>query len=89
MRWCPSPSGFPEHPCRWPDGLRLSVHSTDGIPRRIFLTKTADGNWAITIYLSPGRTLYQFSVDGISWLDPSHEGRGPNGWGSEYFIRDI
>ena len=58
-------------------------------PAAHLLTKTAAGDWAITIYLSPGRTLYQFSVEGISWLDPYDEGRVPNGWGSEYSIRDI
>lgn len=53
------------------------------------LTKTADGDWMITIYLPPGRTVYHFSVDGAFWLDPHDEGRIPNGWGSEYSIRYI
>ena len=53
------------------------------------LAKTADGNWTITIYLPPGRTVYHFSVDGAPWLDPHDEGRIPNGWGSEYSIRYI
>ncbi len=50
------------------------------------LTKTAEGDWTITIYLPPGRTVYHFSVDGGFWLDPHDEGRVPNGWGSEYSI---
>jgi AMP-activated protein kinase-like protein len=53
------------------------------------LTKTGDGDWAITIYLPPGRALYHFSVDGRFWLDPHDEGRVPNGWGSEYSIRHV
>lgn len=53
------------------------------------LTKTADGDWTITIYLAPGRTVYHFSVDGMFWLDPHDEGRIPNGWGSEYSIRQV
>lgn len=53
------------------------------------LTKTADGDWTITIYLPPGRTVYHFSVDGAFWLDPHDERRVPNGWGSEYSIRYI
>lgn len=53
------------------------------------LTKTADGDWTITIYLPPGHTIYQFSIDGAFWLDPYDEGRVPNGWGSEYSIRYV
>jgi AMP-activated protein kinase-like protein len=53
------------------------------------LSKTGDGDWTITIYLPPGRTLYHFSVDGTFWLDPHDEGRIPNGWGSEYSIRHV
>ncbi len=53
------------------------------------LTKTAGGDWTITIYLPPGRTVYQFSVDGACWPDPHDEGRASNGRGSEYSIRYI
>ncbi len=53
------------------------------------LTHTADGDWLTTIYLSPGRVVYCFDVDGIAWLDPNDEGRIPNGWGSEYSIREV
>jgi hypothetical protein len=53
------------------------------------LVRTADGNWTITIYLPPGRTVYHFSVDGALWLDPRDEARIPNGCGSEYSVRYI
>ena len=39
------------------------------------------------MYLSPGRAVYLFSVDGVMWLDPEDDDRIPNGWGSEYSIR--
>ncbi len=58
-------------------------------PKAHLLTKTANGDWTITIYLPPGRTVYQFSVDGAFWLDPRDEGRIPNCWGSEYSIRYV
>lgn len=53
------------------------------------LTKTAEGEWVITIHLCPGRVVYCFDVDGISWLDPDDDGRIPNGWGSEYSVRMV
>jgi len=53
------------------------------------LTKAAGGDWTITIYLPPGRTVYNFSVDGTLWLDPHDEGRIPSCWGGEYSIRYI
>ncbi len=58
-------------------------------PKAHLLTKTANGDWTITIYLPPGRTVYQFSVDAAFWLDPRDEGRIPNSWGSEYSIRYV
>ncbi len=58
-------------------------------PKAHLLTKTANGDWTITIYLSPGRTVYRFSVDEAFWLDPRDEGRIPNSWGSEYSIRYV
>jgi len=53
------------------------------------LTHTADGDWLTTIYLSPGRIVYYFDVDGAAWLDPDDDGRIPNGWGSEYSVREV
>lgn len=58
-------------------------------PRVHRLTKIAGGEWTITVYLPPGRTVYHFSVDGMFWLDPSDEGRILNGWGSEYSVRHV
>ncbi len=53
------------------------------------LTRTANGDWTTTIYLTPGRTVYGFWVDGSMWLDPEDDGRVPNAWGSEYSIRFV
>ena len=53
------------------------------------LTKNVEGDWAATIYLPPGRTLYHFWVDGFAWLDPYDEGRVHNCWGAEYSVRNI
>ena len=53
------------------------------------LHRTANDEWAVTVYLTPGRAVYCFSVDGVMWLDPADEGRVPNGWGSEYSVRHV
>lgn len=53
------------------------------------LLKTPESDWAITLYLPPGRFIYCFDVDGAAWLDPADDGRMPNGWGSEHSIRDV
>jgi hypothetical protein len=53
------------------------------------LRKSPEGDWAITIYLSPGRIVYCFDVDGTAWLDLQDDGRVPNCWGSEYSVRNI
>ena len=53
------------------------------------MRRSADSDWTITVYLSPGRVVYTFSVDGTTWLDPADDGRIPNGWGSEYSVRQI
>jgi 1,4-alpha-glucan branching enzyme len=53
------------------------------------LTKTPADYWTATVYLPSGRAVYCFDVDGVPWLDPSDEGRIPNGWGSEYSVRYI
>ena len=51
------------------------------------MRRPQDDDWTITVYLSPGRAVYLFSVDGVMWLDPEDDERIPNGWGSEYSIR--
>ncbi|MHB8731190.1 MAG: isoamylase early set domain-containing protein [bacterium] len=53
------------------------------------LRRTPENEWAVTVYLTPGRAVYCFSVDGVMWLDPADEGRVPNGWGSEYSVRHV
>ena len=53
------------------------------------MTKRADGDWTITIYLPPGRVIYHFDVDGACWLDPADEGRVPNAWGTHYSSREL
>jgi 1,4-alpha-glucan branching enzyme len=53
------------------------------------MRRTIDGEWSVTVYLTPGRVVYCFSVDGVMWLDPADEGRMPNGWGSEYSVRHV
>jgi len=53
------------------------------------MRRTVEGDWTLTVYLTPGRAVYCFSVDGVMWLDPTDEGRVPNGWGSEYSVRHV
>lgn len=53
------------------------------------LTRNGDGDWSLTVYLVPGRTIYCFSVDGGMWLDPHDDGRIPNAWGTEYSVRYV
>jgi Glycogen recognition site of AMP-activated protein kinase len=53
------------------------------------LRRAGNGDWMITIYLSPGRVVYMFWADGVMWLDPDDEGRIPNTWGSEYSLRQV
>jgi 1,4-alpha-glucan branching enzyme len=53
------------------------------------MRRTTGDDWAITVYLSPGRIVYLFCVDGAMCLDPKDEGRVPNSWGSEYSVRHI
>jgi hypothetical protein len=45
--------------------------------------------WTTTVYLPAGRVVYLFSVDRTIWLDPGDDERLPNGWGSEYSVRDV
>ena len=58
-------------------------------PRVHPLAKAGDYWWTITVYVPAGRVVYLFEVDGITWLDPQDDGRIPNGWGSEYSVRNI
>ncbi len=53
------------------------------------MRRAEDDNWTTTVYLSPSRVVYLFSVDGVMWLDPEDDGRIPNGWGSEYSVREV
>jgi AMP-activated protein kinase-like protein len=53
------------------------------------MRRAGDDDWTITVYLTPGRTVYLFVVDGVIWLDPEDDGRIPNGWGSEYSVRHV
>jgi 1,4-alpha-glucan branching enzyme len=53
------------------------------------MRRAEDDDWMITVYLSPGRTVYLFSVDGEMWVDPEDDGRISNGWGSEYSVRQV
>jgi Glycogen recognition site of AMP-activated protein kinase len=53
------------------------------------LRRACNTDWQITIYLSPGRVVYMFRVDGVMWFDPDDEGRIPNSWGSEYSLRQV
>lgn len=58
-------------------------------PRAHPLSRAASGDWTGTVFLPPGRAVYCFWVDGAVWLDPEDDGRTPNGWGSEYSVRDV
>jgi AMP-activated protein kinase-like protein len=53
------------------------------------LTRSAEGDWATTIYLPPGRIVYLYSVDGASRADPYDDGRVPSGWGFQYSVRYV
>jgi len=53
------------------------------------MRRATDEEWAISVYLPPGRAVYLFCVDGAMCLDPEDEGRLPNGWGSEYSVRHV
>ncbi len=54
------------------------------------LARTGNSWWIVTVYFPPGeRVVYAFDVDGTTWLDPNDHGRTPNGWGSEYSVRNV
>jgi len=58
-------------------------------PKVHLLERAPDGDWMTTLYLTPGRIVYYFDVDGTYWLDPNDDGRVPNAWGSEYSVRHV
>jgi len=81
---------------RFPAGLMPTARTVSVIgsfngwnPAVHRLQRAANDEWTVTVYLTPGRAVYCFSVDGVMWLDPADEGRVPNGWGSEYSVRHI
>ena len=81
---------------RFPAGLMPTARTVSVIgsfngwnPAVHRMRRTSDGDWLTTVYLTPGRAVYCFSVDGTMWLDPTDDGRVPNGWGSEYSVRHI
>ncbi len=76
---------------RVPTAKRVSVIGSFNAwdPQAHRLRKSPEGDWGITIHLSPSRVVYCFDVDGIAWLDSADDGRMPNGWGSEYSIRYV
>ncbi len=48
------------------------------------LTKQADGSWAITKKLAPGRYMYKFVVDGSNWKeDPNAKETADDGFGGK------
>jgi 1,4-alpha-glucan branching enzyme len=76
---------------RVPTAKRVSVIGSFNAwdPQVHRLRKSPEGDWRITIHLSPSRVVYCFDVDGIAWLDSADDGRVPNGWGSEYSVRYV
>ncbi len=74
-----------------PDAHRVAVVGpfNGWDPSTHLLTKTAEGDWSIRVYLTPGSLVYGFYVDGTFWLDPGDEGHVPNCWGSEYSVRNV
>jgi len=53
------------------------------------LVRSTNGDWTITVYLSPGRVIYHFDGDGAFWLDPYDDRRIRNARGSQYSVRHI
>lgn len=81
---------------RFPGDLAPMVHQVAVVgpfnrwdPSSHPLKRTAVGDWTATIQLAPGRTVYEFWVDGVMWLDPADDGREPNDWGSEDSVRYV
>ncbi len=48
------------------------------------LTKQADGSWALTRKLEPGRYMYKFVIDGTNWKeDPNAQETADDGYGGK------
>jgi hypothetical protein len=59
-------------------------------PARTPLTPVADGAWAVTLPLEPGRYEYMFVVDGTQWIaDPFAIEQNDDGFGSRNAVLDV
>jgi hypothetical protein len=59
-------------------------------PARTPLEQTANGAWAVTIPLQPGRYEYMFVVDGTHWVgDPFAVEDTDDGFGSRNAVLDV
>lgn len=59
-------------------------------PSQTPLEPTADGAWAVTLPLEPGRYEYQFVVDGAQWIgDPFAAEQSDDGFGSQNAVLDV
>jgi hypothetical protein len=59
-------------------------------PARTPLEQTANGAWAVTIPLQPGRYEYMFVVDGTHWVgDPFAVEETDDGFGSRNAVLDV
>ena len=80
----------------FPDGLaptatKVSILGPfNGWSAGVHVMQKAQGNcWAITLFLTPGRAVYCFEVDGVRRLDPRDDALIPNSSGSEYSARFV
>lgn len=59
-------------------------------PTRTPLEQTANGAWAVTLPLEPGRYEYQFVIDGEQWVgDPFAPEQNDDGFGSRNAVLDV
>ena len=59
-------------------------------PARTALEQLANGAWAVTIPLKPGRYEYMFVVDGRQWIaDPFAAEQNDDGFGSRNAVLDV
>jgi AMP-activated protein kinase-like protein len=59
-------------------------------PKRTSLEQIANGAWAVTIPLTPGRYEYMFVVDGQQWIaDPFAAEQSNDGFGSQNAVLDV
>jgi 1,4-alpha-glucan branching enzyme len=74
-----------------PEAQRVSLLGPfNGWTPHVHLLERTENDWVVTVYFPPeGRVVYCFNVDGTAWLDPDDHGRIPNGWGSEYSVRNV